>query len=420
MSGGVDSAVALLRAGPDAVGRDLAALARPGRPGLGARLLLAGRGDRRARDVPRARAAARHARSARRVPPGRRRAVRARLRARRDAESLRPLQRQLPLRRAARLRATEPARARSGPAITRASSSATAFACSPAPPTRRRTSRTCSLRSIRACSTGSSSRSASRRRRRRAPRRPTRRARGRRARARARRRASSPATTTALSSAGRASTQRTGSIVDEDGEEVGPPRRLLALHAGSAARAPGRRRRAALRAPDRRRDEHGRGRAARGARLQRRPRRAAGSTSRSIASRQSCATARPRVPAKVHPATRLPARARRSPPTPSRPARWSRSTPRTPSSGLVWCRPRDATRIVWMPLLAVTAGDVAYYALAFFLVAVGRRARLHVLPARRDVRAPLLVHPGNRARPAAGDHQGRRQRRQGERPARQG
>ena len=63
------------------------------------------RGDRRARRLSRARAAARHARPARGVPPRGRDAVRARLRARRDAEPVHPLQRRLPLRGAARVRA---------------------------------------------------------------------------------------------------------------------------------------------------------------------------------------------------------------------------------------------------------------------------------------------------------------------------
>ena len=53
-------------------------LARPGRPRLRARLLLAGGRDRGPRDLPRARASARDARPARGVPPRGRRAVRAR------------------------------------------------------------------------------------------------------------------------------------------------------------------------------------------------------------------------------------------------------------------------------------------------------------------------------------------------------
>ena len=74
MSGGVDSAVALLRAAPQRGRRDAAPLARSGRARRRARVLLAGRRHRRARDLPRARAAARDARPARGVPPrGRRR-----------------------------------------------------------------------------------------------------------------------------------------------------------------------------------------------------------------------------------------------------------------------------------------------------------------------------------------------------------
>ena len=91
--------------------RDAAALARPGRPRLRARLLLARERDRRARDVSPARRSARDAGSARGVPPRRRHAVRARLRARRDAEPVHALQRRLPLRRAARLRAARRCRA---------------------------------------------------------------------------------------------------------------------------------------------------------------------------------------------------------------------------------------------------------------------------------------------------------------------
>ena len=53
MSGGVDSAVALLRAGPGAVGVTLRLWIDPAGPRLGACLLLAGCSDRRARDVPR-------------------------------------------------------------------------------------------------------------------------------------------------------------------------------------------------------------------------------------------------------------------------------------------------------------------------------------------------------------------------------
>ena len=111
MSGGVDSAVALLRAGPARRRRHAAALARPGGPGRRARLLLARGRPGGTRDVPRARPSARHARSPRGVPPRRRRAVRPRLRARRDAEPVHALQRRLPLRRAARVRAPRRRRA---------------------------------------------------------------------------------------------------------------------------------------------------------------------------------------------------------------------------------------------------------------------------------------------------------------------
>ena len=62
MSGGVDSAVALLRAGPAAIGVTLRLWIDPEAPLIGACLLLARGGDRRARDVSRTRHPARHAR----------------------------------------------------------------------------------------------------------------------------------------------------------------------------------------------------------------------------------------------------------------------------------------------------------------------------------------------------------------------
>ena len=153
MSGGVDSAVALLRAGPKAIGVTLRLWLDPAGPGRRARLLLAGGGDRRARDLPRARAAARDARSARGVPARGRRAVRRR---RTHAARRRT--------RAAAATATSastscsrsptgPAPRSSGPATTRGSSSATAAACSRARPIRTRISPTCSRRSIRPRST---------------------------------------------------------------------------------------------------------------------------------------------------------------------------------------------------------------------------------------------------------------------------
>ena len=84
--------------------RHASALARPRRPRRRACLLLAGGRDRCARDVSPPWAAARDARSPRGISSCGRGAVRARLRARRDAEPVHPLQRRLPLRRAARLR----------------------------------------------------------------------------------------------------------------------------------------------------------------------------------------------------------------------------------------------------------------------------------------------------------------------------
>ncbi len=71
MSGGVDSAVALLRAGAARDRRDAPPLAGPAAPDTRARVLLAGRGRRGARDVPRARRPARDARPARGVQAAR-------------------------------------------------------------------------------------------------------------------------------------------------------------------------------------------------------------------------------------------------------------------------------------------------------------------------------------------------------------
>ena len=76
MSGGVDSAVALLRAGPNAIGVTLRLWLDPGGPDAeraccSPEAVIAAR-----RDLSRARAAARDARPARGVPPRRRRAVR--------------------------------------------------------------------------------------------------------------------------------------------------------------------------------------------------------------------------------------------------------------------------------------------------------------------------------------------------------
>ena len=139
--------------------RDAAAVARPGRPGLRSRVLLSERGDRSARDVPRARAAARHARPARAVPPRSRDAVRPWLRTRRDTESVYPLQRRLPLRRAARISPPCRRRAPRRPGTTRGSSSTAAGFCSRARPTRSRIRATCSRGSTRVTCVTSGSRS---------------------------------------------------------------------------------------------------------------------------------------------------------------------------------------------------------------------------------------------------------------------
>ena len=168
MSGGVDSAVALLHAGRAGGRRDASALDRPERRGERARLLLACRRDRGARDLPFARHPARDARPARAVPQRGRRAVR---RAATPAgETPNPCSR---CNGASASTSSSRSRAASAPpgsrpATTRASSSATACSRSAAPPTRPRTRATCSRRSTRARSTGSGSRSAGRRRKRRA------------------------------------------------------------------------------------------------------------------------------------------------------------------------------------------------------------------------------------------------------------
>ena len=265
MSGGVDSAVALLRAGPQRDRRHPQALARSRRPRLRACVLLAGGRDRGTGDLPRARAPARHARPARGVPPRSRRPVRRAVRAWGDAEPLRALQRRLPLRRAARVRrasrrlealdrplrahrrARRPAAARPG----RRPREGPVVHARPARPA--------------ACSTGSSSRSASWRRPRRAPRQRPPALRSPSA-ARARRRASSPGTTTAPSSSAKGSSRRRRDR-RRGRPRARPARRLLALHARPAPRHRRRGGRAAVRAPVRRRHEHTRRRSPRLARL---------------------------------------------------------------------------------------------------------------------------------------------------------
>ena len=150
MSGGVDSAVALLKRWmPAPAGRrDAAALdrSRPDpRPSAccSPEAVLAARATCHRLGLP-----ARDARSAGGVPQRGRRALRAGLRARRDAEPVHPLQRQLPLRRAlAFARRVGAAQLVTGHY---ARSPSTRAACSsraaPIPP---RTSRTCSAASIR-------------------------------------------------------------------------------------------------------------------------------------------------------------------------------------------------------------------------------------------------------------------------------
>ena len=198
MSGGVDSAVALLRAGPDAIGVTLRLWTDPARLELRAGLLLARGSDRRAGDLPLARRSARDPRPAGRVPARGRRAIRPGLRERSDAEPVHALQRRLPLCRAARLRASARARAGWRRVTTRGSSSTTAGGCSRAGWTSGRTSRTCSPALDPAMLDArlvSARRAAARRRSAPRPPRPGSRRPGAR---RARRRASSPATTTAL------------------------------------------------------------------------------------------------------------------------------------------------------------------------------------------------------------------------------
>ena len=77
---------------------------------------------------------------------------------------------------------------------------------------------------------------------------------------RARRRASSPGATTGRSSSARGSARRAAPSSTRTAAALGTPRRLLALHTGTAPGARGRRRASAVRAPHRPRRERGRGR----------------------------------------------------------------------------------------------------------------------------------------------------------------
>ncbi len=147
MSGGVDSAVALLKAveaGLEPVGVTLRLWIDPDAPDTRAGLLFAGVGAGRPLGLPRAGRPALRPRPARGFPPGGRRGLRRRPSRRPDAQPLRALQRHrsgstLWSRAADRLGAPRLATGHYARIVT----SATAAICSPAAPTRPRTSRTC-------------------------------------------------------------------------------------------------------------------------------------------------------------------------------------------------------------------------------------------------------------------------------------
>ena len=103
MSGGVDSAVALAARRQRRPWSDPAAVGRPRGAARRARLLFTRCRASGPQDVPWPRSSSCDARPARGVPPRGRRPVRPWLRARRDAEPVHPLQRRVPLRRAARI-----------------------------------------------------------------------------------------------------------------------------------------------------------------------------------------------------------------------------------------------------------------------------------------------------------------------------
>ena len=234
MSGGVDSAVALLRSGPKAIGVTLRLWLDPDGPDAeraccSPEAVLAAR-----RDLPRARPSPRDARPPRRVPPRRRRAVRARLRARRDAQPVHRLQRRLPLRRAARLcearrrggardRALRPDRRASGPP-----------AAGPRGRPRQGPDVHARPRSTRASSSESASRSADSPRTTPAQRRPPPASTPCDA-ARARRPASSPATTTARSSSGTGSRRAPARSSTRTARGSASTRASGATHRASAA-----------------------------------------------------------------------------------------------------------------------------------------------------------------------------------------
>ena len=395
MSGGVDSAVALLRAGPKAIGVTLRLWLDP-----------AGPDSERACCSPEAVIAARETCHALGLPHVTldlreefRRAVVdpfvAALRPRRDAEPVRPLQRRASASPSCSTSPTAPARPRSGPATTRASSSATAGGCSPAPPTRTRTSRTCSRRSTRRCSTGSSSRSASRRRRRRA----------------------SEAGAAGLDVAERRESQEAcflagddyraflerrglepaeGAIVDEDGVELG-------RHDGVWRYTPGQRRGIGVAAAEplyALRSDAATNTLVVG------PRGSLACTTVEVrgmllragraTSRRSCATARRRCPRASTPTAtgftlELDAAGLRRRSRPDRRALRRRRRRRLRRGVGRGAR----SRMHGVQLLAASAGDIASYALAVFLLAVGLGARVHVRAPGRNLRAAFFVHQGN-------------------------
>ena len=379
MSGGVDSAVALLRAGPRRRRGDAPALGRPERRASERVVLLAGRGDRGAAR-PATSSGCRTSRStcarSSGAPSSRRSCA-----ATRAGETPNPCVRcngsfrfdeLLALRRADR-----GARG-SRPATTRGSSSATGGSRSRAPPTRTRIRATCSRRSTRGAlgrlwfplggQTKEETRAAGRGGR----------ARGRAAGPRARRRASSAATTTAPSSApagspasrGRSSTRRAARVGTHDGYWRFTP--------GPAPRARRRRGGAALRARDRRAHEHGRRRPARVARPA--PRHGARAASTAGADRVE-AKLRYRSPAVAATVVADAGAASSSlldePAYGVAPGQTAVLYDGRRRRRLRRHRPRRlrASKIAAM-LAAFASGDVADYALAVFLVVVGLGARL--------------------------------------------
>ena len=390
----------------------------PGRPGRRALVLLAERRRRGAADVPRPRAAAHHARPARGVSPRGRHAVHPRLCERRDAESVRPLQRRVPVRRAARVRAPRRrAAARDGAlrADRRASRPAPAGPC-PRPAEgselHARAARSAQPRPAlvpaRRPDEGGDAR------------------RGRGGGARGRAAAREPggvfpraATTTARFSAGAGLTAEPGDIVDEAGRRVG-------THDGYWRFTPGQRRGLGVSAAeplyalvDRRAVEHGHRRAAQLAR----PDARLGPGAAVCGGRPGRGEAPLRLAGgrRVGRAdgVRVPAAARRA-----------------RLRGRARARRRCSTTddvVVGSGLVTSAAADVGLPAMAARLRlrerrvhrpdGVPRRGRarpgLGVSAAGDDVRPPLVADPRRRARGAAGDQQGRRLRRPGQRAARQ-